>query len=70
MFSNSEEVLKFISDEKVEYLDIRFCDLPGVMQHLTVPAAAVDEDFLESEGIYYAFHCVPCNVTATSYQQT
>jgi glutamine synthetase len=39
VFSNSEEVLKFISDEKVEYLDIRFCDLPGVMQHLTVPAA-------------------------------
>ena len=39
MFSNSEEVLKFISDEKVEYLDIRFCDLPGVMQHLTVPAS-------------------------------
>ncbi|SHK27226.1 glutamine synthetase [Pseudonocardia thermophila] len=39
MFSNSEEVLKFISDEKVEYVDIRFCDLPGVMQHLTVPAA-------------------------------
>ena len=38
MFSNSEEVLKYISDEKVEYVDIRFCDLPGVMQHLTVPA--------------------------------
>jgi glutamine synthetase len=48
VFSNSEEVLSFISDEKVEYLDIRFCDLPGVMQHLTVPAAAVDEDFLEN----------------------
>ena len=40
MFNNSEEVLKYISDEKVEYLDIRFCDLPGVMQHLTVPASA------------------------------
>ena len=39
MFSNSEEVLKYVSDEKVEYVDIRFCDLPGVMQHLTVPAA-------------------------------
>ncbi len=39
MFSNSDEVLKFISDEKVEYIDIRFCDLPGVMQHLTVPAS-------------------------------
>jgi glutamine synthetase len=48
VFSNSEEVLSFISDEKVEYLDIRFCDLPGVMQHLTVPAAAVDADFLEN----------------------
>jgi len=48
VFSNSEEVLRFISDEKVEYLDIRFCDLPGVMQHLTVPAAAVDEEFLEN----------------------
>jgi glutamine synthetase len=48
VFSNSEEVLSFISDDKVEYLDIRFCDLPGVMQHLTVPAAAVDEDFLEN----------------------
>ena len=48
MFNNSEEVLKYISDEKVEYLDIRFCDLPGVMQHLTVPAAAVDEEFLEN----------------------
>jgi len=39
VFNNSEEVLKYISDEKVEYIDIRFCDLPGVMQHLTVPAA-------------------------------
>ncbi len=53
MFSNSEEVLKFISDEKVEYLDIRFCDLPGVMQHLTVPAAtagAVFEDGAAFDG--------------------
>ena len=46
MFSNSEEVLKFISDEKVEYLDVRFCDLPGVMQHLTVPASTA-ADILE-----------------------
>jgi glutamine synthetase len=53
VFSNSEEVLKFISDEKVEYLDIRFCDLPGVMQHLTVPAAtagAVFEDGAAFDG--------------------
>ncbi len=43
MFSNSEEVLKYISDEGVEYVDIRFCDLPGVMQHLTVPASTAGE---------------------------
>jgi glutamine synthetase len=47
VFSNSEEVLKYISDEKVEYVDIRFCDLPGVMQHLTVPASTA-ADLLEN----------------------
>jgi glutamine synthetase len=46
VFNNSEEVLKYISDEKVEYLDVRFCDLPGVMQHLTVPASTA-ADILE-----------------------
>lgn len=29
-----------------------------------------NEDFMEAEGIYYTFHCVPCGVTATTYQQT
>ena len=48
MFSNSEELLSYISDEKVEYVDVRFCDLPGVMQHLTVPASTVDQDFLDN----------------------
>jgi glutamine synthetase len=48
VFTNAEEVLKFISDEGVEYVDIRFCDLPGVMQHLTIPATAFDQDFLDS----------------------
>jgi glutamine synthetase len=52
VFSNSDEVLRFISDEGVEYVDVRFCDLPGVMQHLTVPASAVDADFLE-DGIAF-----------------
>ncbi|MDT7595253.1 MAG: glutamine synthetase, partial [Pseudonocardiales bacterium] len=30
MFSNSDEVLRFIADEDVEFVDVRFCDLPGV----------------------------------------
>ncbi|HEX7189619.1 MAG TPA: type I glutamate--ammonia ligase [Actinomycetes bacterium] len=45
MFSNADEVLRFIKDEGVRFIDVRFCDLPGVMQHFNVPAETVDEDF-------------------------
>jgi glutamine synthetase len=36
-FQNADEVLKYLSDEGVKFVDVRFCDLPGVMQHFTVP---------------------------------
>jgi glutamine synthetase len=45
MFSNADEVLKFITDQDVRFIDVRFCDLPGTMQHFNVPAAGLDEDF-------------------------
>jgi glutamine synthetase len=45
MFSTPEEVLAFIKNEDVKFVDVRFCDLPGVMQHFNVPAATVDENF-------------------------
>jgi glutamine synthetase len=45
MFSNADDVLKFIKDEDVRFVDVRFCDLPGVMQHFNVPAVSVDEAF-------------------------
>jgi glutamine synthetase len=45
MFSNAEEVMKYIRDEEVKFVDVRFCDLPGVMQHFNVPAVSVNEDF-------------------------
>lgn len=44
MFNTSDEVLRFISDEEVKFIDVRFCDLPGIMQHFTVPAQFFDED--------------------------
>ena len=54
MFSNKDEVFKYISDEGVQYVDVRFCDLPGQMQHFTVPASefsdAVFEDGLAFDG--------------------
>ena len=45
MFKNADEVLRFINDEDVKFVDVRFCDLPGVMQHFNVPAESVDESF-------------------------
>ena len=45
LFSDSSEVLKFIKDTDVKFIDIRFTDLPGIQQHLTIPASTVDEDF-------------------------
>ena len=45
MFTTPDEVLKFIKDEGVAFVDVRFCDLPGMMQHFNVPAASVDADF-------------------------
>jgi glutamine synthetase len=45
MFSNADEVLKFITDQDVKFIDVRFCDLPGTMQHFNVPAAGLDEEF-------------------------
>src|SRR5690606_38122198 len=45
MFKDSSEVLAYIKEEDVKFLDIRFPDLPGVQQHFNIPAATVDEDF-------------------------
>ncbi len=47
MFSNADEVLKFIKDEDVIFVDVRFCDLPGVMQHFNVPAKSLDAEFFK-----------------------
>jgi glutamine synthetase len=47
MFSNSEELLKYIKDERVEMVDVRFCDLPGVMQHFTVPVSSFDQSVFD-----------------------
>jgi len=45
LFKDASEVLKFIKDTDVKFLDIRFTDLPGVQQHFNIPASTVDEDF-------------------------
>ncbi|MDJ0341206.1 type I glutamate--ammonia ligase [Streptomyces sp. H10-C2] len=42
MFQNADDVKKFIADEDVKFVDVRFCDLPGAMQHFTVPVGTFD----------------------------
>ena len=38
------EVIELARSEEVEFVDFRFCDLPGLMQHFTVPVGRLDED--------------------------
>ena len=45
------EVVQLTRDEDVEIVDLRFCDLPGLMQHFSVPAHDLTEDaFAEGYG--------------------
>ena len=48
MPTTPDDIQRLIADEDVEVIDVQFCDLPGVMQHLTVPAAAFDQSFIDS----------------------
>ena len=43
----SEKLLKQISDEGIEYVDLRFTDPRGKLQHVTFHKDMVDEDFFE-----------------------
>jgi len=46
-----QEVLKLAQDSGTEFVDLRFCDLPGVMQHFSVPLHQLTEDvFTEGFG--------------------
>ncbi|WP_340296594.1 MULTISPECIES: type I glutamate--ammonia ligase [unclassified Roseobacter] len=49
---SKDKVLKLIKDEDVAYVDIRFTDPRGKIQHVTVMSDLVDEDFLD-EGFMF-----------------
>ena len=42
------DVLKLIKEEKVEIVDLRFMDFPGLWQHFSVPAREIEEDTFEA----------------------
>ncbi|MGH9822060.1 MAG: type I glutamate--ammonia ligase [Blastocatellia bacterium] len=41
-------LLRFIVDEQVKFVDVRFTDLPGAWHHLTIPANQFTEDSFDS----------------------
>ena len=47
MFADRDALLKYVRDEGVEFVDVRFCDLPGVMQHFTVPVSSFGAEVFE-----------------------
>ena len=46
--ATGKEVVKFIEDNGIEMVDLKFCDLPGTWQHFTVPVEEFDESFFTS----------------------
>ena len=43
----SNDALKMIKEKDVEYVDLRFTDVRGKLQHVTFTADAVDESMFE-----------------------
>ena len=49
--STAEDVVRTVKDRKIEMIDLRFTDLPGLWQHFSVPPRALDLDgFAEGVG--------------------
>ncbi len=44
---SADKILDRMKDEKIRFVDLRFCDTLGKEQHLTIPASAVDESLFE-----------------------
>jgi glutamine synthetase len=42
--SSASEVLEFAEERNVEMVDLKFIDLPGTWQHMTLPLRALDSD--------------------------
>ena len=42
-----KEIVSFIANEKVQVVDLRFMDFPGLWQHFSIPAYVLEEDVFE-----------------------
>ncbi len=48
----SDNILKLIEEEDVEFVDLRFTDPRGKLQHVTFDKSMVDEDFFEDGSMF------------------
>ena len=49
---SAANVLKFIKEKEAEFVDLRFTDPRGKLQHLTMDVGVVDEDML-NDGVFF-----------------
>ena len=49
---SSKDVLKLIKDKQIEFVDLRFTDPKGKLQHLTMDSTVVDEEMLD-KGVFF-----------------
>ena len=49
---SASDVMKTIKDEDIQYVDVRFTDPRGKLQHVTIIVDEIDEDFFE-EGFMF-----------------
>ena len=47
-----KESLALIREKEIRAVDLRFMDFPGLWQHFTIPAEALDESVFE-EGLWF-----------------
>jgi glutamine synthetase len=46
-----KEITKLVKEKKVEFIDLKFTDLPGLLQHFTIPVKDLSEElFIEGIG--------------------
>jgi glutamine synthetase len=50
--TTGSDIVQRIKDENIKYLDVRFTDLRGKLQHVTMDASVVDADMFE-EGVMF-----------------
>jgi len=45
--ASPSDVIRLAQEEDIQIIDLRFCDLPGVMQHFSVPVSQLTEESFE-----------------------